>query len=51
MGRAVRAAFADSFYFLRRDGPVIRVRLNESVEPLDEHTARNYFIQILLGVE
>ncbi|PWN44449.1 kinase-like protein [Ceraceosorus guamensis] len=33
------------------DGPVINVKLHESVEPLSEGMARDYFQQIILGIE
>ncbi|CAO1635318.1 unnamed protein product [Parajaminaea phylloscopi] len=33
------------------DGPVIDVKLHEQTEPLSESVARDYFIQILLGIE
>lgn len=33
------------------DGPVIDVKLHERTQPLTEEVARDYFIQILLGIE
>lgn len=34
-----------------QDGRVIDVKLHEQVEPLDEETARDYLVQIMLGIE
>lgn len=36
---------------ISRDGPVIDVKIHQQVQPLDEDTAREYFTQIMLGVE
>lgn len=33
------------------DGPVIDVKLHEQTEPLTEEVARDYFVQIFLGIE
>ncbi|UZJ54712.1 hypothetical protein CBS101457_004032 [Exobasidium rhododendri] len=33
------------------DGRVIDVKLHQQVEPLDEEIARDYFVQIMLGIE
>ncbi|KAN0063859.1 hypothetical protein ACQY0O_003464 [Thecaphora frezii] len=44
----------DSLYMVFEncpDGPVIEVQPHHQSEPLDEETARSYFIQIMLGME
>ncbi|KAL9937608.1 hypothetical protein V8E36_003153 [Tilletia maclaganii] len=44
----------DSLYMVFEncpDGPIIDVHMHEQSEPLDEKTAREYFAQILLGIE
>jgi serine/threonine protein kinase len=33
------------------DGPIIDAKLHEQVKPLDEETARDYLVQIMLGIE
>ncbi|KAE8267848.1 hypothetical protein A4X09_0g4495 [Tilletia walkeri] len=44
----------DSLYMVFescQDGPIIEVHIHEQAEPLDEDAAREYFAQILLGIE
>ncbi|SPO42242.1 uncharacterized protein PSFLO_07725 [Pseudozyma flocculosa] len=44
----------DSLYMVFEhcpDGAVIDIRLHHQSEPLDEPTARSYFVQVMLGIE